>query len=113
MKPFMFCTSACDMQSFAGVYLGAIKILSLSHREAAVTLAEIVLENAFTIWKRGTYYRQNIQTNPNTDSRYKADAIQQYVTNILHGLKQIFGVLPEELTTKTNQLSYAAGYITD
>lgn len=113
MHPFMFCTSTCDMHSFAGVYLIAIELLNIEHPEAAVALAGIVMENAFTIWKRGTYYRYNTKTYPDAESEYKANAILQYVQEILRGIKQIFGVLPEELATMIKQFSDKTGYLTE
>ncbi len=113
MAPFMFCTTTCDMHSFATVYLSAIKALNSENPDAATILAGIVLKDAFKIWKRGTYYRQLIKTIPNAEAEHKANAISEYVLEILQGMKQIFDVLPSELSVSYKILSSKAGYVTE
>ena len=113
MAPFMFCTPTCDMHSFATVYLSAIYTLNNDHHDAAVALARIVLEDAFKIWKRGTYHRLLIKASPNAEAEYKTNAISEYVIEILQGIERIFDVLPEELSTTFAVLSNKAGYITN
>lgn len=113
MAPFMFCTTACDMHSFANVYLSAIAVLERENPDAAVKLAGIILEDAFKIWKRGTYYRQLIESIPNAVAEYKANATSKYVLEILQGMEQIFDILPGELVTTFGFLSDKAGYITE
>ena len=92
MAPFMFCTPTCDMHSFASVYLSAIKTLKDECPDAAVILASIVLEDAFKIWKRGTYHRQMIKSVSNAQAEYKTNAISEYVLEILQGLVLIFAL---------------------
>lgn len=111
MAPFMFCTTACDMHSFAAVYLAAIKTLISECPDAAVALAGMVLEDTFKIWQRGTYYRHLIESIPNAEAEYKANAISEYVLEIVQGIKQIFDVLPSELSVSFKTLSNRAGYI--
>ena len=109
----MFCTPTCDMHSFAAVYLSAIKTLNSEYPDAAVTLAGIVLEDAFRIWKRGTYHRMLIETIPNAEAEYKTNAISEYVLEILQGIERIFDILPGELVTTFGLLSNKTGYITE
>ena len=113
MAPFMFCTPTCDMHSFAAVYLSAIKTLNSEYPDAAVTLAGIVLEDAFRIWKHGTYHRMLIETIPNAEAEYKTNAISEYVLEILQGIERIFDILPGELVTTFGLLSNKTGYITE
>ena len=112
MDPFMFCTPACDMHSFATVYLSAIKTLNSEAPDAAVTLAAVVLEDAFKIWRRGIYHRQLIKTIPDAEAEHKTNAISAYVMEILQGIEQIFQVLPSEISVSYKVLSDKAGYIT-
>ncbi len=111
MAPFMCCTSTCDMHSFAAVYLSAVEALNSENPDAAVALADIVLEDAFKIWKRGTYYRQLVETIPNAEAEYKAKAISKYVVEILQGVERIFNGLPSDLSIPFKTLSTRTGYI--
>ena len=113
MAPFMFCTPTCDMHSFASVYLSAIKTLKDECPDAAVILSGIVLEDAFKIWKRGTYHRQMIKSVSNAQAEYKANAISEYVLEILQGLVLIFGVLPMELSKTYEVLSSKMEYLNE
>lgn len=113
MAPFMFCTPTCDMHSFASVYLSAIKTLKDECPDAAVILASIVLEDAFKIWKRGTYHRQMIKSVSNAQAEYKTNAISEYVLEILQGLVLIFGVLPMELSKTYEVLSSKIEYLNE
>lgn len=113
MAPFMFCTPICDMHSFASVYLSAIKALKDECHDAAVILASIVLEDAFKIWKRGTYHRQMIKSVSNAQAEYKTNAISEYVLEILQGLVLIFGVLPMELSKTYEVLSSKMEYLNE
>ena len=112
MDPFMFCTPNCDMHSFATVYLSAIKALKNESPEAAEKLAGIVLDDAFKIWKRGTYHRTLIKSVHDVEAEYKTKAISKYVLEILDGINHIFDILPSELTIIFELLSDKAGYIT-
>lgn len=112
MAPFMFCTSSCDMHSFAVVYLSAIEVLRNEQYDAVIALASIVLNDTFRIWKRGTYYRQLVESFSVLESQRKANAISKYVLEILEGIEQIFGQLPDELVPIFKTLSDNVGYIT-
>ena len=97
MSPFMFCTTSCDMHSFANVYLSAIEVLRDEQRDAAVALAEIVFSDAHKIWNRGTYYRFLAESGTDLEAYRKATEIRKYVEEILRGIVKIFGVLPDKL----------------
>lgn len=111
MKRFMFCNPTCDMHSFASVYLSAIKTLKEECPDAAVILASIVLEDAFKIWKRGTYHRQMIKYVSDDEAEYKTNAISEYVLEILQGIELIFDVLPIEISKTYGVLSSKMEYL--
>lgn len=56
MHPFLICKSDHDMKSFADVYLQAINSLYSQNKVSAIKLAEIIIEDAFRVWRRGTTY---------------------------------------------------------
>lgn len=111
MVPFMCCTPTCDMHSFASVYLSAIKTLKEECPAAAVILASIVLEDAFKIWKRGTYHRQMIKYVSDDEAEYKTNAISEYVLEILQGIELIYDVLPIEISKTYGVLSSKMEYL--
>lgn len=105
MAPFMFCTTSCDMHSFANVYLSAIEVLRDEWRDAAIALAEIVLLDSTKIWKRGTYYRRLVERDENLEAYNKATAITKYVQEILSGIELIFGEVPDKFVISFEALS--------
>lgn len=97
VEPFMCCTSDCNMQSFATVYMGAIKSLNQIDKEAALRLSKIVLTNAKRVWTRGTYYRISYKEYNNIYFGLKAKAINQYLQKIVQGIQMIYDTVPNEL----------------
>lgn len=73
-------------------------------------MAGIVQEDAFQIWRRGTYHRQLIENIPNAEAEYKTNSISEYVLEILRGVERIFDVLPGELSIYFKTLSRKARY---
>ena len=71
------------------------------------------MEDAFKIWKRGTYHRQMIKSVSNAQAEYKTNAISEYVLEILQGLVLIFGVLPMELSKTYEVLSSKMEYLNE
>lgn len=110
MAPFMFCDTACDMSSFARVYLGAIRQLVTEEYDAAVDLANIVIEDAVRIWRRGTYYRQIQMREPISEAAVKAYSIEQYIFEILRGIEDIFESLPKGASIQFDKLALMCGY---
>lgn len=94
IDPFMCCTSDCDMTSFANVYLGAIQRINQTNKNAALQLSQIVLTNAKRIWVRGTYYRVTYENYNDNLSRIKATAIRHYLQQVIHGIKNIYPIMP-------------------
>ncbi len=111
MAPFMVCSSSCDMHSFASVYLAAISTLKEEQYNAAVTLCNIVLEDATRVWRQGTYDRYLAENFPNTKSMHKSNTITEYVCEILQGINLIFDKMPDELTPMIECLSRWTGFI--
>lgn len=110
MASFMFCDTACDMSSFARVYLGAIRQLVTEEYDAAVDLANIVIEDAVRIWRRGTYYRQIQMREPISEAAIKAYSIEQYIFEILRGIEDIFESLPKGASIQFDKLALMCGY---
>ena len=90
LSPFLICKSNYDMESFAIVYLQAISTLNNSHEGAAVSLAKIILDDAFRVWRRGTYYRETAKNYGDSKALEKAAKILYYIRTVLAGIKEIF-----------------------
>ncbi len=90
LSPFLICKSNYDMESFAIVYLQAISTLNNSHEGAAVSLAKIILDDAFRVWRRGTYYREIAKNYGDSKALEKAAKILYYIRTVLAGIKEIF-----------------------
>lgn len=101
------------MHSFASVYLSAIAVLRDEQYKAAIALAGIVINDALKIWRKGTYHRQLAERIPNAESEYKADAISNYVLEILQGIKEIFNQIPDEISVSLMTLTEKSGYSLD
>lgn len=99
VEPFMCCTSDCDMASFKTVYLGAIHKLNQTDETAALQLSRIVLANAKKIWVRGTYYRLAHKNYNDVLSGGRAEAINQYLQQIIGGIKRIYPAATTKLNT--------------
>ena len=106
----MFCDTACDMSSFARVYLGAIRQLLAEEYDAAVDLANIVIEDAIRIWRRGTYYRHMQMRDSISEAATKAYSIEQYVFGILRGIEDIFGNIPKDASVQFDKLALMCAY---
>ena len=104
IEPFMCCTSNCDMTSFKTVYLGAIHKLKQTDEAVALQLARIVLANAKKIWIRGTYYRTAYKSYDDILSGIKAQAIKQYVQQIILGIRYIYPLVPAEIDSLLSSL---------
>ena len=105
LQPFLICKSDYDMQSFSGAYLGAINMLREENDSAAEALSEIIIHNGKKIWKRGTYYRENLKRFPNDkDSPIRAASIFKYVNTIIAGIGQIWTPMPEKLGALRDEL---------
>lgn len=110
IAPFMFCDTSCDMHSFANVYLAAIKELHSENLDAAYALACIILEDALRIWRKGTYYRLMEVNYPNLESVAKAEAINQYVWEVLQGIEETFENMQDNLACHFNALVSVTEY---
>lgn len=104
MCPFMICKSDYDMKSFADVYLQAISGLYAKSPATSVALSEIIVENAFKVWRRGTMYRQMAEKYNITEYKSRALAISRYVFQIAISIKQIVPTLPAEYINKCEEL---------
>ena len=104
INPFLICKSDYDMQSFADVYLQTIHILYKNKKEVAVRLAEIIIDNAFVVWRRGTYYRMMAQKHGVDEAKTRAQAIARYVFQIATQIVLEIHGLPVELADKCNEL---------
>ena len=60
------------------------------HKDGAVSLAKIILDDTFRVWRRGTYYRETAKTYDDTQALEKATMILHYVRTVLVGVKEIF-----------------------
>lgn len=78
------------MESFAIVYLQAIHRLNDVHEDAAISLAKIILDDTFRVWRRGTYYRETAKNYDDSQALEKATRILHYVRTVLAGIKEIF-----------------------
>jgi hypothetical protein len=113
LAPFMFCDTNCDMHSFANVYLITIKELYAKDLKAANDFTCIVLEDAYRIWRKGTYYRIMAEEYADISAYSKAQSIAKYVTEILQGIADIFAVMDGNLLDYYNKLSVALDFNED
>lgn len=105
LKPFLICKSDYNMQSFSGVYLGAIHLLKEENKAAAIALSEIVIKNTMQIWRRGTYYRETLKKMPNDDGvQVRAFSILKYVGSIIAGMRQIWTTMPKQISSLCDEL---------
>lgn len=65
-------------------------IIPNSHEGAAVSLAKIILDDAFHVWRRGTYYREIAKNYGDSKALEKAAKILCYIRTVLAGIKEIF-----------------------
>ena len=111
LSPFLICKSDYDMESFAIVYLQAINTLNNAHEDAAVSLAKIILDDTFRVWRRGTYYRESGKTYDDAQALEKATMILHYVRTVLVGIKEIFPNDAEKWQQYTELKSIVLGEI--
>ena len=105
LQPFLICKSDYNMQSFSGVYLGAIHLLKEANKAAAIALSEIVMRNTMQIWRRGTYYRETLKKMPNDDVvQVRAFSILKYAGSIITGMRQIWTTMPKEISSLCDEL---------
>ncbi len=104
MRPFLICKSSYDMKSFAAVYLQAINGLYVQNSAAAVKLSEIIIEDAFRVWRRGTTYRMMSQEYSSEEDKSRALAISRYAYQIATSIKQIVPTLPTDFIEKCEEL---------
>ena len=71
-------------------YLQAIHRLNDVHEDAAISLAKIILDDTFRVWRRGTYYRETAKNYDDSQALEKATRILHYVRTVLAGIKEIF-----------------------
>lgn len=105
LQPFLICKSDYDMQSFSGVYLGAIFMLKNENEIAAIDLSEIILLNTMKVWRHGLYYREALKRVPaNSEMRYRNVSILKYAGSIIEGIKKIWNPLPRKIGDLCNKL---------
>lgn len=99
LQPFLICKSDYNMQSFSGVYLGAIYMLKEENETSAIDLSKTILSNTMQIWRRGTYYRESLKKMPN-DSIVQARALSilKYTCSIIVGMEQIWTTMPKQIS---------------
>lgn len=90
LSRFFICNSSCDMISFEKVYISTIVLLMLDHRDAAIQFAELVLNNAFVIWRRGYHDRDMAKRFDAIDSRRKSTAVTLYIIYLIYHIECIF-----------------------
>ena len=90
LSRFFICNSSCDMMSFEKVYTSTIALLMLDHSDAAIQFAELVLDNAFVIWRRGYHDRDMAKRFDAIDSRRKSAAVTLYVIYLISHIECIF-----------------------
>lgn len=106
IHPFLICKSDYDMKSFADVYLQAINKLYNRNREPAIKLAELIIEDTFRVWRRGTYYRMMAKRYNSIEDTEKASVVSRYVFQIATGIKQIVPTLCLDLAQKCEELKF-------
>ena len=60
------------------------------HRDAAIDFAMIVLENAVSIWRKGTHYRFLVERFNDEEARVKSESILRYLVLLLYDLENTF-----------------------
>lgn len=90
LSRFFICKSSYDMLSFENVYVATIKLLLEDHPDSAVAFAALVVNNAETIWRKGTYYRHLQAQWQDPEAIAKTKAITQYELCLFYHLKNVF-----------------------
>lgn len=90
LSRFFICNTSCDMISFERVYFGTLMLLFSEHRDAAIDFAMIVLENAVSIWRKGTHYRFLVERFNDEEARVKSESILRYLVLLLYDLENTF-----------------------
>ncbi len=108
MRPFLICKSDYDMKSFADVYLQAINGLYTQNRVSATKLSKLIIEDAFRVWRRGTYYRMMAEEYNGIGDKARALAISRYVFKISTGMRQIIPDLSIDLAQLCKDLEQKA-----
>ena len=90
LSRFFICRSSYDMLSFENVYVTTIKLLLEDHPDSAVAFAALVVNNAETIWRKGTYYRYLQGQWKDPEAIAKTKAITQYELCLFYHLKNVF-----------------------
>ena len=102
---FFICDTTCDMISFANVYCGVINRLFEINVKAANDFTELVLKDSIRIWKRGSYYRYLLESDPDDiECLGKSEAIQQYIIYLTFAIKKIYTDIPNEIKETYNQI---------
>ena len=97
LSRFFFCNTSCDMMSFAHVYLETVTKLVAKGKDVAIGFAEMLLNDAERIWRRGSHYRYCIEKYEDKESEMKVEATVQYLAFLLIGLKEIFNEIPDQI----------------
>lgn len=108
MRPFLICKSDYDTKSFADVYLQAINGLYSQNHESAIKLSELIIDDTFRVWRRGTHYRMMAKEYNSIVDKARVLAISRYVFQIVAGIKQIVPNLSADLTQKCEELEHKA-----
>lgn len=102
---FFICDTTCDMISFATVYCGVINRLFEINVKVANDFTELVLKDSIRIWKRGSYYRYLLESDPDDiECLGKSEAIQQYIIYLTFAIKKIYTDIPNEIKETYNQI---------
>lgn len=102
MKPFLFCQSTCDMNSFAHVYLLAIYALCRDHREAAIKMADIILRDTLRIIKQTTYARVMAKDFELQEFAIRVSNAEKYAALITSQIQKLLVEVPEYITNQCN-----------
>ena len=102
MKPFLFCQSTCNMNSFAHVYLLAIYALCRDHRETAIKVADIILRDTLRIIKQTTYARVMAKDFDLQEFAIRVSNAEKYASLITSQIQKLLVEVPEDITSQCN-----------
>ena len=105
LSRFFFCTTSCNMISFANVYLETVKYLISQNENVALDFIELLLKDADKIWRRSAHYRYCIEQFDDKESEEKVQATVQYLVFLLVKIKEILNEIPERIKTLYEKVS--------
>lgn len=108
LSPFLICKSDYDMNSFASVYLQVIDYFKVSNYSSAIIFSEIIIEDTFRVWKRGSHYREMINQGNGSVAFQRSLAISRYVFQMANGVKSKLDKISGPLEKSCDELMQLA-----